>query len=108
MPWNDIAKVKSDLDDLSDRIERRRQELVENGVFLDEHAALVRSINDRQSDLRARVDVAISRGKPVELIRTEFARDYDAVLEQFRLWVERTDASLAKDIVRRVLSGDEG
>ena len=103
MPREGISKLKNDLESLSGRIEQRRQDLVRNGEFSDEHAVLVRSINDRQARLKARVDDAIARGNTLEIIGTELARDFDALMEQFRVWLEKIDGDMAKDVAKRSL-----
>jgi deoxyadenosine/deoxycytidine kinase len=92
MNGDDQTAFCKQLDDFSHRLEARTREFEEKGEFSDTHEALLQQIHLRRDQLRAKVNAAIRQGTLWQIVRAEFARDYDSLFDDFLQLEERLNA----------------
>lgn len=84
---------------LGARIDARMRDLRERGEFGDVHAAAFAEINHRRAAADAAIAEAVAGGHVAGALRSEFARNVDAIVDDFEaiLFSIGADASRKRD-----------
>jgi hypothetical protein len=95
---NDRDALKDGLDALSRRIEARKRELNEQGVFSGIHTTGMDEFRKRSSSIREKLKTAISSGGSWDIVKYELERDFSSLYHDFEMFEERLDAEALKRI----------
>ena len=87
------------LADLGARIDQRTRDMRERGEFGDVHAAAFADINHRRAEAEAEIAGAVAGGHVAGALRGEFARNVDALVDDFEaiLFTIGADAARKRD-----------
>ena len=95
---SEATELARRLEDLAQRLRKRTDEFKRTGGF----AVVRRRFNERvetsSDDLRAKVEAAARRGDSWEFTRTEFRRDYEALVNDLLALDARLDAAMMKEL----------
>jgi hypothetical protein len=88
--------LQSKLDELSDRLRRRKEELTKLGEFSAIHQALLTEIQHRSDAVRRRVRETEQEGLTWQLIKAEMARDLSSLYDDLLQFEDRLDSEAMK------------
>jgi hypothetical protein len=88
--------LQSKLDELSDRLRRRNEELTKLGEFSAIHQAVLTEIQYRSDALRRRVRETEDEGLTWQLIKAEIARDLSSLYDDLLQFEDRLDSEAMK------------
>ena len=91
-----MADLQGKLDDLAERLRRRREEFRTKGEFSDLHRSFVDGILQRNDQLRKKVEAAARDGSAWEFTKAEFWHEFDDLANETLLFEERLDAETAR------------
>jgi hypothetical protein len=88
--------LKKQFDDFSRRLDARRGEFKDGGLFATAHAANAERILEGQAAIEARLAAAARRGDVWEATKAELSRDLNALIGDFGHLAEALDAEIMK------------
>jgi hypothetical protein len=88
--------LQRSLDEFSNRLARRIEELRKFGEFSGVHEAVLTEIEHRSNALKRRVREAETAGSTWELIKVEFSRDLSSLYDDLLQFEERLDTETTK------------
>jgi hypothetical protein len=92
----DFDALKKQFDDFSRRLEARRGEFKDKGLFATTHAAYAEKLVKGQASVEARLAAAARRGDIWEATKAELSRDINALIGDFGHLAEALDAEIMK------------
>lgn len=98
MSDNHLHALKNRLDALSRRIETRKRELNEQGVFSGIHTSGIDELRKRSSSIRETLETAILSGCSWDTVKYELQRDFTSLYRDFEMFEECLDAETMKRI----------
>lgn len=96
MDDKNYADMKVRLDAFSKRLDARIREFQEHGDFSDAQASLTEDMRQRHDLIVERLNSAMMKGATWDVIRNEFKRDFNALIENFSNWEKQHDARTMK------------
>lgn len=97
-PMSDVEKVafQRKLNELSDRLHARKEQLRKAGRFSDVHEVLLKRIQRHSDSLRKRVSETERGDSAWELIKAELVRDYSSLFDDLLAFEETLDVEFKK------------
>ena len=95
---SDGDTLRAKLEAFSRRLRVRTDEFRRRGEFSDVHQSLLRRIQQRHDQLAAKLADAEKSRDNEDLIKSECARDFKALLDDFLSMEERLDAEAMKGV----------
>jgi hypothetical protein len=96
MGTKDHHPLRDKLDTFSRRLDARVREFKDRGGLSETHEAFTEDIRKRQAFLGEKLDSAIRKGAPWDVIKYEFELGFNALMEDFEQLEKQLDAETMK------------
>ena len=91
-----FADMKAKLDAFSNRLVAKIRRFQEHVDFSDAQASLTEGMRQRHAMIAERLNSAMIKGATWDIVKNEFMRDFNALIENFSNWEKQHDARIMK------------